>query len=124
MLPPSLLPCASLGPYLRSARSVSIAAVLWFCTTPAFGQDIQFSNHLLDRAQAGHIEDQLKIARAFQLGLGVERDATEAASWFQKAADQGNPEAQDQLGLLYLLGSGVQRDDGEALKWFQRAALE
>ena len=118
------LPSGILADYLRSAWSVSITAVLWLCTVPAFGQDIQFSNHLLDRALAGHVQDQLEVARAFQLGLRVERDASEAARWYRKAADQGNLTAQHQLGLPYQLGSGVQRDDREAFKWYQRAALE
>ena len=115
MLPRTPLPPVILADYLRSAWSVFVTAVLWLSTVPAFGQDIRFSNRLLDRAHAGHVEDQLRVARAFQLGLGVERNAAEAAQWFLKAADQGNPVAQDQLGLLYLLGLGVQRDDREAV---------
>src|SRR5215472_14409348 len=106
------------------ARVAVVPAALCLLSAPAFSQGIPFSNHLLERARSGHVQEQLDVARAFQLGIGVDRDLAEAARWFHKAADQGNPEAQCQLGFLYHTGSGVERDDREAFNWFQRAALE
>lgn len=110
------------------ARFAIVSVALCVACAPTFSQDKPhdktLTNQLLERAQLGHLQEQLEVARAFQQGLGVDRDLAEAARWFHKAADQGSPEAQCQLGFLYGTGSGVQRDDREALKWFQRAALE
>ena len=38
------------------------------------------------------------------------QDYAKAASWFQKAADQGLPQAQYQLALLLKDGKGVNQD--------------
>lgn len=112
-----------------SPRVAVISAALCLVRTPTFAQEMPqnkgqgkvLTNHLLERC---NVQDQLEIAHALQPGLGVDPDLAEAARWFHRAADQGNPEAQCQLGFLYRMGSGVPRDDREALKWFQRAALE
>ena len=45
-----------------------------------------------------------------------------AASWWQKAADQGVAEAQYKLGCSYAQGLGVAQDDAEALSWWRKAA--
>jgi hypothetical protein len=46
----------------------------------------------------------------------------QAATWYRKAAEQGDPAAQATLGLLYSIGQGVGRDDVEAFFWFDLAA--
>ena len=56
-------------------------------------------------------------------GLGVAEDPSEAAEWYRKSADQGNPEAEDTLGCMYMNGSGVERDYEKAFALF-RAATE
>jgi hypothetical protein len=47
-----------------------------------------------------------------------------AASWFLKAADQGNADAQDNLGALYRYGAGVPKDFGLEFKWTLKAAKQ
>ena len=47
---------------------------------------------------------------------------TEAARWFRKAAEQGEPRAQYDLRLMYNTGRGVPRDDGEAVRCYRKAA--
>ncbi|HZR27417.1 MAG TPA: tetratricopeptide repeat protein, partial [Terriglobales bacterium] len=79
---------------------------------------------IFSRAQAGYIQDQITLARAYQLGRGVKPDPAEAAQWFLKAANFGSPMAQTEIGYLYIRGEGVARDEQQALKWFQRAAVE
>ncbi len=68
------------------------------------------------------IQQELQLAGDYLVGRGVPKDETEAAYWFRKAADQGDPAAQNQLGYLYSFGIGVQRDDEQAFRWFARAA--
>ena len=54
----------------------------------------------------------------------MEKDETEAVTWFQKAAQQGYAEAQHYLGYCLFSGTGVEKDETEAVKWFQKAAVQ
>jgi TPR repeat protein len=55
-------------------------------------------------------------------GLGVSRDAREAARWYRQAAEQDHEAAQEELGLLLANGRGVEKDPGEAARWLRKAA--
>jgi TPR repeat protein len=55
-------------------------------------------------------------------GMGIRKNATEAAKWLTKAADQGDATAQLLLGLAYFGGDGVKKDAGEGAKWCRKAA--
>jgi hypothetical protein len=55
-------------------------------------------------------------------GQGVQQDYREAANWYRKAAEQGNPTAQNNLGVKYFNGQGVQQDYKEAAMWYRKAA--
>jgi hypothetical protein len=61
---------------------------------------------------------------AFASGQGVEKDMTEAAKWFRKAAEQGSAEAELTLGLCYDHGDGVMKNSEESVRWLQKAALQ
>ncbi|HEV7220101.1 MAG: protein kinase [Terriglobales bacterium] len=50
------------------------------------------------------------------------KDYAQAAQWYGKAAEQGNPYARNQLGNLYQSGLGVTKDDAQAAQWFRKAA--
>src|SRR5215472_7583651 len=58
--------------------------------------------HLTARSQQGYVEDELKLATAFQFGLGVAPDQAQAAHWFLRAAGQGNPIAETETARRYL----------------------
>jgi TPR repeat protein len=51
----------------------------------------------------------------------VEYNDEIAFSWYQRAADQGNPLAYYEIALSYSLGWGVPRDIDAAIRWFRRA---
>jgi len=57
------------------------------------------------------------------LSLGG-RNNEEAAQWYVKSADKGNPNAQSALGLFYQNGWGVARDYSEAIKYYRMAAAQ
>src|ERR1017187_1417164 len=59
------------------------------------------------KAQKGFVAQQIELAEAYFTGEGVAQDAKQAAYWFQKAAEAGNPEAQNLVGYLYEAGVGV-----------------
>jgi hypothetical protein len=52
----------------------------------------------------------------------VPRDNSEAANWFRRAAELGNPVGQTGIGYMCWSGEGVSRDYRQAVDWFQRAA--
>lgn len=53
---------------------------------------------------------------------GIERNPTETAKWYRRAAEQGNGEAQYLLGHCYEQGIGVAQDYMKAVEWYKRAA--
>jgi TPR repeat protein len=72
-------------------------------------------------AKAGSIEDETKLGAAYLVGHGVAQDEKQAAYWYEKAANSGDPNAQKQIGYLYEVGLGVPRDPVRAIRWFERA---
>jgi uncharacterized protein len=72
-------------------------------------------------AERGSIQQQIELAAAYLAGRGVPRDEAQAAYWYEKAANAGDPGAQQQIGFFYQAGIGVQRDPARAAQWFGRA---
>lgn len=55
----------------------------------------------------------------------VEKKDAVAFTWWQRAAEAGEPHSQNLLGLAYLQGKwGVDRDPQVAVSWFERAAAQ
>ena len=72
-------------------------------------------------AQKGSIQQEIELAGAYFAGRGVTRDEKQAAYWYEKAANSGDPAAQLQIGFFYEAGIGVERDPARAAVWFERA---
>jgi len=72
-------------------------------------------------AERGSIQQQIELAAAYLAGRGVPRDEKQAAYWYEKAANAGDPGAQQQIGFFYQAGIGVERDPTRAAQWFERA---
>ncbi|SHL22962.1 Sel1 repeat-containing protein [Desulfatibacillum alkenivorans DSM 16219] len=67
--------------------------------------------------------DCLALGNKYFLGEGVERDYTQAAEYFQKAADEQNsPEAWFMLGRMHLEGLGFEQDIKEGARDYAKAA--
>jgi len=71
---------------------------------------------------ASDAEVQLKLGNQYALGKDVPQDYETAATWYAKAAAQGNPVAEELLGDLYNTGSGVPQDYPKAAQWYRQAA--
>lgn len=84
----------------------------------------QDSAHLQAQAEGGNATAQLRLARAYESGVGVPQDDGLAALWYRRAAEQGNSEAQDTLGAKYLVGQGLEQNKEEAVKWFRVSARQ
>jgi uncharacterized protein len=89
--------------------------------SPASTEDI---SQLQAQAEAGNPAAQLKLARAFEAGIGVRQNDQLAAEWYRMAAEQGNSEAQDSLGAKFLIGRGVERNKEQAVNWFRKSARQ
>lgn len=55
----------------------------------------------LAAAQAGNSMAQLQIGWHYEKGVGVTRSYSEAAKWYRKSVNQGNPIAMKNLGQFY-----------------------
>ncbi|GEM_PF-3536054 len=73
-------------------------------------------------ATLGLVEAQNELGQRYQNGECVDRDFTEAARWYQLAAENGHVNAQKVLGFMYAGGMGVDRDNDLSLVWFRTAA--
>lgn len=95
------------------------------CYEDGFGvsQDIDFAIRLYKRALR-HSPSHCALGWIYYMGKGVEKDLTEAVSYFQIAANAGHTYAQYMLGYLYYSGTGVPRDYGKAIQWLRFSAHE
>lgn len=75
-------------------------------------------------AEGGNATAQLKLALAYDSGVGVSQDDRLATLWYRRAAEQGNSEAQDTLGSKYLLGQSLEQNKKEAVDWFRKSARQ
>jgi uncharacterized caspase-like protein/predicted nuclease with TOPRIM domain len=76
----------------------------------------------LPLAKEGKPDAQTYVGEIFEKGLGVPPDFQAAASWYQRAAEQGFSRAAINLGSLYERGLGVPKDPAQALVWYRKAA--
>ena len=60
----------------------------------------------------------------YEKGQGVAKDNNLAASWYSKAAAQGDAHAQFNLAGMYANGQGVAKDNREAAFWYAKAAQQ
>ena len=86
--------------------------------------EMAFQNYMVAASDYGHPEAQLKVARCYQNGVGVAKNAENAVVWYKKAAEQGNAEAQCALGECYYQAFGVEKNEKEARRWYEAAATQ
>ncbi|HEY5808784.1 MAG TPA: caspase family protein [Povalibacter sp.] len=76
----------------------------------------------METAQAGDPEAMTNVGEIYERGMGVEPNYTEAAVWYQKAADKNYSRAIFNLGTLYEQGLGVPQDQLKALNLYRQAS--
>jgi len=98
----------------------SFCTVVYSADNNTFTKSLKTNRHL---AEIGDAEGQYQLGKLYDYGKGVNRDAVEAAKWYEKAATQGHVEAQRALGLLNTpAGNYVFSTPENSVKWFQAAA--
>lgn len=74
-------------------------------------------------SQAVDPELEYYVARIYETGApGIEKNAKEAAKWYQKAANKGHIFAKTNLAVMYARGNGVQKNSALAVKLYQEAS--
>lgn len=107
----SRLPASGQGP--RTASPVSATD----------GVDADFAK-LLEAANAGKVEAQMRVATAYSRGLSVRQDQREAVRWWTRAAEQNEVEAMFLLGLVSEGATGLPPNGADAMKWYGKAAAK
>lgn len=75
----------------------------------------------LEKAQSGDKDYQYGVGELYATGLGVEKDASAAFRWFERAAAQGHVQAIAAVGAAYSTGDGVEVDYKAAKKYLVKA---
>lgn len=78
---------------------------------------------LLPAAQSGDVGSQGLVGEMYLDGLGVDKNFTESAKWFQLAASGGDRRSMDALARLYVQGKGIGQNHELARTWFRRGNL-
>ncbi len=76
---------------------------------------------LTAKAESGDPKAQLELGKYYD-AVNDQAKFPQAAYWFSKSADQGNPDAEWRLAGAYQVGGGVTPDDRTSLYWFKKAA--
>jgi hypothetical protein len=79
--------------------------------------DMQF-----EQAVVSGILAPVALGQLLSIGDLVPRNRQRAASWFLRAAKEGDPRAQTEIALMYELGDGLPQDIEQSNYWFERAA--
>ena len=65
---------------------------------------------------------KFRLGTLYHNGIDLEKNATQATEWYQKAAQLGHSNAQVNLALLLLKGEGAKSNPQEAIGWLVKAA--
>ncbi|KAF9978077.1 hypothetical protein BGZ73_003817 [Actinomortierella ambigua] len=114
--------------FCAAAQRESADAQLFLAWIFCHGRDIEQNEQnslwwYRQAAERGNVVAQLRVARMFEAGQGVEAsDDAKAARWYRKAADSGSAEAGLALAKMYTEGRGVKEDAVQAAQWYRMAA--
>lgn len=78
-------------------------------------------NLLLKSSSEGHAAAKFELAKLYQEGKGVEKNAGEATNLLLASADAGNAQAAYELATMYESGEGIEKNEGEALNLYLKA---
>ena len=65
---------------------------------------------------------QYRVGKMYAMGYGVDQDHTQAAAWYQKSVNLGNPFAAYALAGQHYRGQGVELDYDAAFRFYEIAA--
>lgn len=71
-----------------------------------------------ENAENGDVNSQMRLATMYSTGDGVEKNHTESAKWFLKAAEQRFGVAQFHIARMFEYGEGIPQDYEQAYFWY------
>lgn len=89
--------------------------------------DLQAFTFYMKAATEGCSEAQVRVGEfycTYHYEMGIDKDDSKAAEWFEKAAEQGNGEGAYWLGLHYKDGNGIEQDREKAIYWLKKSIEE
>jgi len=101
---------------------ISVSSVLMFAifiAAPAAADDLA---DILVAAENDNVRAQMVLGGMYEIGIGVARNDSRCAYWWQRASDQGHVNATKALGSMYFSGRGVPRDYARAMALYLKAA--
>jgi len=119
---------SGISPNRHIGRSLTIFCVLLlFFASIGFAQEISEPpfvpiNVLLEKAQAQDVLAQIKLAKRYLKGDGVEKNTKQGLFWLSEAEDSDNGEVLHEIGQMYRTGEGVALSSEKAWSYFSRAS--
>ena len=86
--------------------------------------DMSTLHILIDLAESGNVEAQLKLAVIYRFGIPQIQSHKKSRKWYRAAARQGSVKAKFNLGAIYEMGAGVKPNGKKAIKWMKEAAKQ
>jgi TPR repeat protein len=99
-------------------RLISCLSICGFLAAVSSFAQTNPDPQLVSKAEAGNLAAETELGQFFQ----ANEEYARAATWYKRAAEQGDAKAQVELGALYQVGWGVPPDDERAASWFRKAA--
>ncbi len=96
-------------------------------TTPSIPKQLTPEERFAEwRKDAGYgkADAQFQVGYAYDVGIGVTKDAAKAIEWFEKSAAQGYSRAQLMLGQDYFFGKWGKREIAKGAEWYQKAVSQ
>ncbi len=84
-------------------------------------QDPSTPEEVISLASQGNAKSQYELGLMYELGMGIQKNLSQAFVWYQKSADQGYAKAQYNLGIFYALAKGVNKDIKQSKHWIRKA---
>lgn len=103
---------------------ITILVTGLFCPLLAWEAESLGENPILSLAEQGDANAQWMMGQTLLSASDLLEDATRAAWWLRRAADQGHGLAQRDLGMLHELGRGVEQSVEEAFFWYSLASVQ
>ncbi|KAF9979190.1 hypothetical protein BGZ73_004076 [Actinomortierella ambigua] len=75
-------------------------------------------------AENDDVEEQMRLAKMYDLGHGAKQDDEQAFAWYRRAAQKGHLEALGRLGDLYVEGRGTDQNIDEAVACYKMVAVQ
>ena len=84
-------------------------------------QDTSTPEEVISLANQGDAKSQYGLGLMYELGLGIEKNLSQAFVWYQKSAEQNYAKAQYNLGIFYALSKGVEKNIEQSKYWIRKA---